>query len=369
MIDYRKVGNFDDLVISHSDILNLEIHPTVFKSKMQGFINSEDSPSLERGDLLHLWLSNENKFVIAELDKPSGKPGEMLDYFYKLIFLEDYKTNTDFHAFCAESYSIDMAVLQEYKNFHLGLYGKLPTEDELRLTIAAMRYSRIQTEFGGIPGKKGAYAEGTIQEKIKEVKGIDYLRFINNSKGKIVLTKTTKNILTNCKASLDKHPLASALLEAEGFCEHEMFWTSTVDGIEIKRKGKLDKAIVNYDKKIVTIIDWKTMSGPVTQFKVPNSSYYKYKYPRQIFSYERAFCNLMIPEFNTLTWRTQRFFGVVQTTDTYPTMVYKESLNDVECQKSLDKGMQRVAYHIKSKNWDITMEEQQNGGFASEYNI
>jgi hypothetical protein len=363
MIEYRKVGTFEDLVISHSDMLSLEIHPTLFRAKKQNTIDDEDTPSLERGDLLHLWLDRKDSFAIADIDKPTGKPGEMLDYFHKLIIKEEYKNNPDFAKFCAQDYSISMEVLQEYKNFYLGLYGGIPTEEQLRLNIAGFRFSRIEAEFGGIPGKKGAFGEDVIQSKIKEAKGIEYLRFLNNSRGKMVMTKATKNILVNCKASIDKHPLASAIVEAEGLSEYELFWEEEVEGIKIKRKAKIDKIIVDREKKILTVIDYKTMSFPVTQFRSEGSSYHKYKYERQLYSYTSAYGKKLFSEIDGTGWTINKFFVVVQTGDTYPTMVYKEPIRQ-EPKISLDNAMKRVAYHIKSNNWDLTMEEQMNGGYA-----
>lgn len=366
MFDYHKEnGSLLDPIFSHTAYGKLEKHPQEFVR----YITAEEkleSPSMTRGDLFHVWLQHKDSFVIEDLDKPTGKVAEAIDAIFSLYVKEGYKTNTIFHEFCKRDYSIEPECYGLYRDFFISINKRMPLDDELKLLIYAVRFVRQEIEFGGKPGTKGAHKELTILEKIKE--GLPYLNFLAAATGKIIMTKGDRNILTNCMESFRKHPLASKLyFEIEGLVEYEMFWEEEIyhDGspVKIKRKGKIDKVIADYNKKILTILDPKTTSVPVGEFATDNNSpMYFRKYDRQLVSYARGW--FKTNKVDSTGWTIQLLSIPVQTIEPYSTMIYKVESTINKCREQLDKLNIRAAHHKKTQNWNLTMEEQLNGGYV-----
>lgn len=384
MFDYhRNNGSITDPIFSHSGYCRLEQHPQEYVK----YATQEEkiqTPSMERGDLLHAWLQHKDSFVVSELDKPTASLANFVEKLHELYVLKGYANESRFVEYCKSDYSVDVECMAMYQDIFINIHHKVAVGDELKVLIYVTRFAREEAEFGGKPGNKGAHKEPTVLENLK--KGLEYLNFLTNSSGKIIMTKVDKNIVVNCNESLKKHPLANRLLfELDGLVEHEMFWEENIDGILIKRKAKADKIIVDYNNKVLTVIDPKTTSKPVGTFALGDHSPFNlYKYGRQLESYADAWFKTN-PEVIRAEWKVQLFSIPVQTTDPFPTIVYKisplivhtaiDAMNPTitlhpytisynKFQNELDRLNKRAAFHVKTGNWNLTMEEQMNEGYV-----
>lgn len=363
MIEYHKSrGDLLNPIVSYSALCALEEHPLKFVK----YITGEDSittPSMTKGDLFHAWLEHRNNFIVSDLDKPAEKLAEFVDTFYKHYLLEEYKLDHMFNEYCKKDYGITMEDLNAYKDIFIALNGKSPNDEETKLIIYSLRYCRDEVEFGGRLGVKSAWKEGTVIEKFKLQ--VPYLRFLMDSKGKTILTKNEKSILENCKESVARHPFANHLLfELEGQNEVELFWEETINGILIRRKAKVDRIIVDKLNKKLIIVDPKTTAYSVNDF--PEGSYKKYKYGGQLNSYADGW--FKTNKINPEGWTIELYNIVVQTTDEYPckvfqTLVYRNSSGEL-CDYRIDQLKFDLIEHIKTQDWNITIEEKRNGGYV-----
>jgi hypothetical protein len=325
------------------------------------------TPSQENGTLLHAWQENPSAFIVSELNKPAEKLADLTELFDRVYIKEGYKTDSIFSSYCSRDYSIGMDELSKYKDYFIAVHNRVATDDEIKLLIYAFRFCRETVQFGGTPGKKGAWAELTVLDKF-QIEALPYLRFLKEANGKVILTKDEKNTLENCQQSIRNHPFAADLLfNKTGQNEVELFWEKEVeainvkagvpDKVKIKKKGKLDKIIIDEFNRIIIIIDTKTISKPISTFTDINGPYRKYNYGRQLNNYAEGWIRTNLS--SSSMWTAILYNVVVQSNELYPTAVFKTSF-DVS---SMDNIERRLAFHIINENWDLTLEEQLNGGF------
>lgn len=362
-ISYYNIGksnNPAEWTVSHSSLNKLDPtlggHPKIFfKSMMED--QGVTTASMENGNLLHDWIERKDQFIVEEQDKPTDKLAEIAKNFYELYIKEGYKTDSMFASFCTQSYKIEIEDLQKYREMFINLHQRPPMEDEIKLLIYAFRFSRLAAAYN-----KGL-KEGTVLDQFRPL-GLPYVSFLKKANGKIILKSADRDTLFNCHESLRRHPLAYDLLfEQQGEHEVELFWQEEVDGININRKAKLDKVIADFDKKIIIIPDLKTTSFPVSLFATgENCSYKKYNYGGQLSSYAVGWAraNKILETFHE--WDVRLYNIVVQTNSEFPVMGYKLS-KQVMQQKlwNLEILTERLAFHIKTNNWDLTKEEIDNG--------
>lgn len=360
-IDYHSIGkgSVDDLVVSHSscNAIDPEVggHPTKFLA----FFGEEEritTPSMERGDLLHLWREHEDKFVISELDAPTEQMLKFSDAFFNLYFKEQYKTREG----VTEGVNISVDDMFKIHKIYEGFFGRKASEGEFDLLAACIFLARRDAQVSK------TWKNDTILEKF-ETLCISYINFLRKADGRIVLSKQTKEILIGCNDSINAHPKAKELVDmlkpGDGKIvgkEVAFFWESGIGGIQMKRKAKLDTVCVEFDKKILTINDYKTTSYPVSQFNSPTGAFNKSKLGRQLTSYIEPVSKSY--GFNPDIWKINLNNIVVQTTENYPCIVYNIGFaTRHECKQDLNKVLHRVAYHIKENKFDLTMEEYMNG--------
>lgn len=367
MIGYHQnSGNLSNPIISHSLMNKIDPsiggHPTEFVETISREESSKKTPSMQKGDLLHAWIEHESDFVISEVNKPADKVNSFIDIFKGHYIDKGWENNPAYRVFAQKEYSIKMDDLQRYKDMFVSLHRRAFTnEDELKHLIYSFRFCREEAEFGGTPGKKGAWAEETVIEKIK-LEGLAYLNQLIDSKGKIMMTKQEKIVVGNCYESVKRHKYAANLLDlTSGNKEEEFYWEIDVNGHLLKRKMKLDRYRYDEINNILTVVDLKTTSDPITKFV--EGAYNKYKLGRQLFSYGRGFTE--IHKIKDRLPKLELYNIVVQTTGQYPTLVYKTGGDTIpRIAIDFDKTLARIVFHIKSGDWNTTMEEQQNGGFV-----
>jgi hypothetical protein len=351
----NESGNF---VISHSNLCDLDPqmggHPRKFyKSLTEPF--SEYKPSFEKGDLLHLWMERKKSFVIADQDKPVPQMSALIEEFYKIYHKEEWKNDAVLVGVLQKDSEIGIDENVAYQEAYrickeIGPITEIDKNDFI-LFIQCFRIARINVNYNA------KHLELTVIKAF--IPQIPYYKFLISSDGRIILTPAMRDLLTNCMQSIKDHPFANKLLfELEGLHEVEFFWQTTHDNYGIiNRKGKLDKLIVDLDKKTVIISDLKTTSYPVADFNKFDGAYYKYKLGRQLVNYAIGFFKNN-PQYNITEWNVRLYNIVVQTDGEYPTMVYctKDFFKYKEELEELEK---RALYHEK-KGYNLTMEEYEN---------
>lgn len=359
MVAYHNIGSVNDLVVSHSAMNTIDPEVGGHPTKFLAFFGEEEritTPSMERGDLLHLWREHEDKFVISELDAPTEGMLKFSDAFFNLYFQEQYKVREG----VTESVALDIDDIFTIHHIYEGFFGKKAEENDINLLGACIFLARRDAQVSK------TWKNNTILEKF-ETLCIPYIKFLQKANGKVILSKQTKEILTGCNDSINNHPTVKRLIDmlnpGDGkFVGKEVpfFWNSEISGVQIKRKAKLDTVYGDFDKKVLVINDYKTTSYPVSQFNSPTGAFNKWKLGRQLVNYTEAFSK--VHDINLDSWQVSLNNIVVQTTENYPCIVYSVGyFTRHECGKDLNNILHRVAYHIKENKFDLTMEEYVNG--------
>ena len=180
-----------------------------------------ESPSLRNGKLIHLYIEDPSKFVVADINKP----GESMS---KLVEM----------------------VSQEH------LFGDL--EETVLKCARSMGY---QSNWGDKAIIK------SFNEKGKEY--YDYL--ILKKVNELVLTSSEKELIEKCVNSLYDNPYINLELfeyppNIERFSEYELYWTENITGLDLPCKGMIDKLDINHEEKEIIIKDFKTTSKPVAKY-------------------------------------------------------------------------------------------------------
>lgn len=350
MIEYHNVGDIGNLVISHSAINTIDPqmggHPSKFLAFFQDTKDRPYTPSMERGDLLHLWMEREDSFAISELDAPTEQMGRFSQSFYDLYFKEEYKLREGI----TDKVQISFDDCFKINEIYSSLFGQKATEEQFNLITSCIFLARKEAQVDK------RLLNGTILEKFETI-CLPYLRFLKSASGKIITSKQTKEILVNCHNSILAHPTAKKLIALPGEKEKEFYWEENINGVVIKRKAKVDQIYFDSKTGILYIIDYKTTALPVSSFASLNGSYYKYKLGRQLVNYESAFLH----SSEIIPTRIEHYNIVVQTTENYPTIVYKTSFTTAHAyRQDLQDMLKRISYHIGENKWDMTMEEYKN---------
>ena len=203
--------------ISNSDLGELKISPRRFLMRKQQEMQTK-SGAMQLGTLIHMFTLEPDKFIMADVEPVGGKMGEYIKAYFEL----------------------EKGGMEESK-------------------IADLAYTHS--------GYKPTHSKpATVLKSFKnKQENIDFYEFLKAADGKISLTSKDKQIIEGCLTSLKGHVTANKLLfsEPEGkveiFSEHEIYFEQE----RVKCKSKLDRLIVDHDKKTVTVVDLKTTSSQV----------------------------------------------------------------------------------------------------------
>lgn len=348
---HSNTGSLADPIVSNTamGMLDPEMggHPTKFAQFIQQESTIKLTPSMERGDLLHRWIEKPHEFVFSEITKPAPQMAEFSERFYELYFQKLYELNNDFLEYCKTNIELDSSdyfvINDVFKKLH---QRPSETQDEVQLLIRIIFFSR---QLAGVD--KRQTPTKIIERFNKEC--LEYILFLQKATGKIACDQTTKNILTNAKASLERHPIASKMIfNTLNQNELELYWEEDLIDLKLKRKGKID---ILQDFDCINIIDIKTTSKPVALFR--DGAFTYYKLGRQLLNYGTGY-KLMTNISKPINY----YNVVVQTTDNFPVAVYKMGQDSIN-KATLDySNMQnRLRFHIKNQIWDYTKEEYERG--------
>jgi len=202
-----------------------------FMNYIRGTTEKEESKSLERGKLLHLYLEDHESFVLSPDDKPS-------------------------EAVCAILESIRREITS------MGVVpGELHHHQDLIIQVAR------NAGFGA-----ANWSSETVIKKIRE-KGDAYFTHLNNSDGKIMTDAKTREILNAILDGLKSNPYTwDNYIQTPPEVMKEMAILFDLFGFTCK--ALLDNVTVDFEKKTAKIRDVKSTSKPVGTYM----GHYQYRH-------------------------------------------------------------------------------------------
>ena len=288
----------------------------------------EDTPSLQNGKLIHLYVEDPTTFVISDTPRPTEKLAKWIEETY--------------------------AQLPKFGDSMVSKDNPL-----LRLTALSLRDKFCNTKD---------------KDKLWAIfcKELDYLESLMVPDGKICMTPAQKATVEACVESLHNNQLANHLLFKEmdqfGSVVHNelpIYWKESIwDGgtvtAQLPCKGLLDRVRIDPTNKHAELIDLKTTGKSIGKFK---DSFEYYRYYRQMAWYKDA-----------LKIHIGREYGSIRewTIDIYIVAVETGGLNECKVQKVnpqyIEKGraeytdlVNRIATATSLNDWTTSQEERQHG--------
>jgi hypothetical protein len=305
--------------ISNSDLGYLKISPRQFVMRKQREMQTK-SAALELGTLIHRFTLEPEKFIVADVEPVTGKMGKYIEAYFELE-----KVNTPKDKIADMAYQ-----MAEYKPSH-------------------------------------SKPETILKSFKKKEENVKYYEFLKEADGKIALGQKDKQIINGCLTSLRSHVVSNKLLfaepskQVETFNEHEIYFKMH----DVDCKSKLDRLIVDHDKKTVTVVDLKTTSNQVYGTCTPLNtktgillrdwhttgfmySCLQYSYYRQLAFYIQA----AIAEYPD--YGVEAFIIAVDTKGSYDTAVYKLPSEWIEEGNDEIKCLLSEYNHYKQSNvWNV----------------
>ena len=306
--------------ISNSMLGWLSHSPAFYKHKMETAGTS--TPSMELGTMVHMALLEPELFIVSNVDRPGAKLGIMADA-YLASKGEDFDERFK-EAFAASGYT-----------------------DKYRPTA----YKRFMEE------------------------AMKYVAERQDNPDAIYLDKVTKYTVDKCVNAVTNNPEAFDLLleKPDSYSELEVFWED-----KIKRKGKIDRLVVDVENKIAYNIDVKTSSKQVYRlplkigetdnvlknyiFRGFMASYISYGYYRQQAYYEEAVQHFVKEKYGIEKIEVQHIIIAIETTAPNDCAVYKFDKKWIDAgKKEIDDLVERWIWHTETNNWSLPLEYQEKG--------
>ena len=381
---YFEKGSVEAPVISNSALsaLNPEQGGSIIKflSFFREDEEKKNSLSLERGKLIHKYIEDKDKFVIADFVAPTEMMGKLIKECVRVAANLPYDQLKGVDTVVTSNNKVERNKAAEILETQ-GLYEKLSgflglnTED----TIRVFRVARKTT--ASYMKQAEATVLGNIVGKENEIK---YLQFLKSTINKIVLTEAEKNSVEGATHSLYNHPQVSKLLglqtenaDLDGVSEGQeiikvefpIYWDQDVEvvgfqkRIQVECKALLDRLIVDHVNKIIHYIDLKTTGNSIYLFE---GSFKSYHYYRQMAFYRRAIAEwfkIAFPGIDPKIYRLIINIVPVETNGNFLTCIYDVSKPWLlKGQMEFQALCSRYAWHKATGEYHYSLEEIQNGG-------
>ena len=283
--------------------------PMKFKLFIDGWREEIKSPSMEIGNLIHLYFEDPSRIHKMEFVKPSDSIKKWAD---------DFITTTE---------------------------GLNLSDEERKQAIIA---SKVNSGVFSTTKK-----EETILKKFQEAEPyIDFLKDKEKNKDKIVVSIKEYGHLTDAINSVNENDLARKLL-GEGNKEFKFVF----ERFGIKIKAIIDNLQINDDDKKIYVTDIKTtMCGvyEITNYILDRN------YDRQLSLYREAIVELMrrgdIPDYPIECY----IVNISLSSKKALVVKLSEKLLDRGREKH-DKLLKEIKDHMESDEWGETIEEQKKG--------
>lgn len=291
----------------------------------------EETPSLENGKLIHLYVEKPTEFVVSDVDRPTDMLAEWVEEVFK-----------------------------SYSQFDSSYISK----ENVSLKLACIKYKGDRY--------KPLKDEVKIWEKFQE--GFEYLKHLCLTIAKpLCITSGQKVTIENCINSLKTNPYAKKLLfdlpdtfGDEVLSEQAYCWNEVVGDYSIPAKGLLDRLIIEHSKKRITLVDLKTTSKPISRFI---DSIEKYRYYRQLAWYLNAIYNCILKgKPDIAEWKVDIRIVAVETTGLYETKVFTLSSEYLsKGYEEINQILKTLKFAMKNDQWVYTEEELINNGVIKLY--
>lgn len=301
-------------------------------------VTYEPNPSFENGKIIHKYVEDPKNFVISDFTKPT----ETMALWVGRVF------NALPGAITVDNFLISEKIIKEIAlDVREGAYK-------------SMKDDTVTAKFW----KEGA-------------EYINYL-FIERS-DQIILNQQQLNMMDFIIESINNNPTAYELLFKEpafsenvtAYNEKAIFWKKEVSpggtykDASINMKSLVDRFKLNFVSKssiVVDLIDFKTTSSTVANFKY---SFQKYRYYRQLAVYKEAITEFIqqafilkgdYPKDTSIVFN--HYIVAVETTGLYQCKVFKIGEKYIEKgENEYDRLLKKIAYHQASGQWSKTQEE------------
>lgn len=195
-----------------------------------------------------------------------------------------------------------------------------------------------------------------------------YIEYLKVPSDKKIISFNDVNMLKKIKDNLQKHKKANELLFAlpdtyESFNEFHINWEPNIEGV--KCKSLIDRVCFDHVNKKIILIDLKTTQN-VYNFA---HSVEEYDYFRQIAYYGLAIQWYMANELNLNTedYDLEAYIIAIGKDKNNEIRVFDMNKKKVLSEKVdlIKQTLQKISYHIKTDNWDHSVEYYENDGVES----
>ena len=192
-----------------------------------------------------------------------------------------------------------------------------------------------------------------------------YIEYLKVPSDKKVISFNDVNMLKKIKDNLQKHKKANELLFAlpdtyESFNEFHINWEPNIEGV--KCKSLIDRVCFDHVNKKIILIDLKTTQN-VYNFA---HSVEEYDYFRQIAYYGLAIQWYMANELNLNTedYDLEAYIIAIGKDKNNEIRVFDMNNKKVLSEKVdlIKQTLQKISYHIKTDDWDHSVEYYENDG-------
>ena len=299
-------------------------NPRLFRKFLDGQLEDKPSKSFEIGTLIHEELLEPGKLDIVPENTPGPKTQDIIDSLWERLY--------------------DGAGEESLEQLNLDTLT-----DE---TWAAI----IPADF---------YPKYTLQTKINRIvrDGGEYWKALYTNRGKKIVDPATWHIVQGCVESIKMHEVAEQLILKTGFgyyheaqAEKEIFfdmqWQAPDEmEVTIPIKAKIDRFLIDHQKKKIALVDLKTTSKPLGRFEETVAIYHYY---RQLAWY-RMCLKQEYPEYDV----DECYIVAVQTNKEYPCDVFKIDDSYLNAGiREYEGHLDRIAFHLARANWGNSMETQ-----------
>lgn len=204
--------------------------------------------------------------------------------------------------------------------------------------------------------------KATREKNIEEAKVLytsleDYIQYLIASNEKVVLSTQQMDVVKKAVGSLRRNPRANPIVEIP---DDEKARYTALNELEIyfdvgnvKCKSKIDRLIIDKEKFKIYIIDLKTTSALIKDFK---ESFVKYNYEQQFSFYCLAVYNYLekqikLPDLDK--YEVECICAVVQTINNSESRIYSIPMERVMVEIiEIKRLLSELSWHFENNIWD-----------------
>jgi len=183
----------------------------------------------------------------------------------------------------------------------------------------------------------------------------DYIYRLNSDDKRSVLTTSQYSTVTSCINAVQNHKQYDAIFNTLGDVQAFNEYAIVTDANGLLVKGKIDRFIIDFAKKIITLVEVKTTSSSVYSFR---ESFDKYNYLRQLAFYTMLIFKFMQEHFKVVTieeYGLDCIFVIVSTGEGSECRYARVSALEVlEYMTTLKHRLEELKWHFDNDLWDYS---------------